>query len=267
MPFRGCRHGFRHACSIVAEAESRPNILFCISDDPIVAPTRYRQGQAVPQTGDPRALGEEAPWDYYPYYGKQITPDWKVESRPASKAPSVPVVAVGPVGACDTEAHETPRDAEMDYPTYACQADDLVISRSVYHEKLQGFWLGECIANWTGLRTEGVKKTGPFFTDKGWGTYQGRNNQKIEFVLVEEGDVWGADDDTDIEYIYQSILDENNTSVATPEQIRDGWLRHIKHEEQNYLWVSNETALHLMIDGMLPPAYKPAGTQPALRPD
>ncbi len=99
-----------------------------------------------------------------------------------------------------------------------------------------------------------MKKTGPFFTDKGWGTHQGRNNQKIEFVLVEEGDVWGADDDTDIEYIYQSILDRNNTSVATPEQIRDGWLGHIKHEEQNYLWVSNEAALNLMIDGMLPPA-------------
>ena len=35
--------------------------------------------------------------------------------------------------------------------------------------------------------------------------------------------------------------------------IRDGWLKHIKHEEQNYLWVSNEKALHLMIDGLAPP--------------
>lgn len=127
------------------------------------------------------------------------------------------------------------------------------ISRSTYAEKMQRFWLGQCIANWTGLRTEGLKKTAPFFTDKAWGTNLGRKNQKIEFVLIEEGDVWGADDDTDIEYIYQSILDENNTSVLTPEQIRDGWLTHIKHEEPNYLWVSNETALHLMIDGMLPP--------------
>ncbi|MEX0321712.1 MAG: ADP-ribosylglycohydrolase family protein [Puniceicoccaceae bacterium] len=130
---------------------------------------------------------------------------------------------------------------------------ELRISRVEYHEKLQGFWLGECIANWTGLRTEGVKKTAPFFTDKAWGTNQGRKQQQIEFVLVEEGDVWGADDDTDIEYIYQEILLSNKTSMATPQQIREGWLRHIKTEEQNYLWVSNERALHLMADGMLPP--------------
>jgi len=130
---------------------------------------------------------------------------------------------------------------------------DLEISRAEYNEKLQGFWLGQCIANWTGLTSEGVKKTAPFFTDMDWGTNQGKKNKKIEFVLVEEDDVWGADDDTDIEYIFQEILLDNATSIATPEQIREGWLKHIKHEEQNYLWVSNEKALHLMIDGMLPP--------------
>ncbi len=148
---------------------------------------------------------------------------------------------------------DVPADPELKYPEYACQEDDLVLSRSVYQEKLEGFWLGQCIANWTGLRTEGVKKTAPFLTDKGWGTNQGRKKEKIEFVLVEEGEVWGADDDTDIEYIYQSILNENNVSIATPDQIRDGWLRHIKREENNFLWVSNERALHLMIDGMKPP--------------
>ena len=34
---------------------------------------------------------------------------------------------------------------------------------------------------------------------------------------MEEGDVWGTDDDTDIEYIFQEILDGNNLSVATPD--------------------------------------------------
>ncbi len=72
-------------------------------------------------------------------------------------------------GTFGLEAQEIPRDPEVEYPKYSCQADDLVISRSTYHEKLQGFWLGECVANWTGLRTEGVKKTAPFFTDKSWG--------------------------------------------------------------------------------------------------
>jgi hypothetical protein len=131
--------------------------------------------------------------------------------------------------------------------------EQLVFSRTDYHNTLQGFWLGECIANWTGLRTEGQRKVAPFYTDNAWGKNMGRKKSKIEFVLVEEGDVWGADDDTDIEYIYQEILLSNKTSMATPEQIRDGWLRHIKTEEQNYLWVSNEKALHLMVDGMLPP--------------
>ncbi len=132
---------------------------------------------------------------------------------------------------------------------------DLEISRAEYHEKLQGFWLGQCIANWTGLTTEGVKKTQPFYTDKDWGTNQGKKNKMIEFVLVEEGDVWGADDDTDIEYIFQEILLANKTSIATPEQIREGWLRHIKTDDmkKNFLWVSNQKALDLMIEGMLPP--------------
>jgi hypothetical protein len=35
------------------------------------------------------------------------------------------------------------------------------ISRVEYHEKLQGFWLGQCIANWTGLMTENQKTTPP----------------------------------------------------------------------------------------------------------
>jgi hypothetical protein len=148
---------------------------------------------------------------------------------------------------------------------------DLEISRAKYHEKLKGFWLGQCIANLTGITTEALIKEQPFLTDTDWGTNQGREDVKIEFVLLEEGDilrtsvknravwknhirgVWGADDDTDIEYIYQELLLDNDTSILAPEQIRDGWLRHIKHEEPNDLWVSNEKALHLMMEGMLPP--------------
>jgi hypothetical protein len=129
------------------------------------------------------------------------------------------------------------------------------ISRSDYAEKLEGFWLGQCIANWTGLVTEGVRKKAPFYTDQDWGTNKGRKNKTIEFVLVEAGKVWGSDDDTDIEYIFQEILFTNKTSIATPEQIRDGWLSHIRTDDmkKNFLWVSNQKALELMIDGMLPP--------------
>lgn len=31
------------------------------------------------QTGDPRALGRPAPWDYYPYYGRKVNEDWEVD--------------------------------------------------------------------------------------------------------------------------------------------------------------------------------------------
>jgi len=34
------------------------------------------------ETGDPRALGEDAPWDFYPYYGQRRNDDWYVEKRP-----------------------------------------------------------------------------------------------------------------------------------------------------------------------------------------
>ena len=38
----------------------------------------------------------------------------------------------------------------------------------------------------------------------------------------------------------------------TDDQIRNGWLKHIKNE-QNYLWVSNQKAFDLMNSGILPP--------------
>ena len=37
---------------------------------------RYTQ-----ETGDPRALGKDAPWDYYPYYGLKRNQDWTVAGR------------------------------------------------------------------------------------------------------------------------------------------------------------------------------------------
>ena len=50
------------------------------------------------------------------------------------------------------------------------------ISRADYANKLYGFWLGECIANWTGLVTEmdkignvGEPKTGNLYTRNNWG--------------------------------------------------------------------------------------------------
>lgn len=144
------------------------------------------------------------------------------------------------------------------------------ISRDQYKDQLYGFWLGQCIANWTGLVTEmdkigniGELKTGDFYTRKDWGRAdrpsiwsEGEPSElssTIDFVLRDTEEIWGADDDTDIEYIYQYLLYTHQNSLLTPKQIRNGWLKHIKSEEENYLWVSNQKAFDLMKAGVLPP--------------
>jgi hypothetical protein len=160
-------------------------------------------------------------------------------------------------------------DANLSYKTYSPSPSDKIISRSEYVDKLYGFWLAQCIANWTGLVTEmdkigniGDIKTGEFYTRDDWGQPDNPNiwsdkpsdlSPTIDFVFEEPGGVWGADDDTDIEYIYQHLLYSNQTTMLTGEQIRDGWLKHILAEEENYLWVSNQTAFDLMREGLVPP--------------
>jgi len=95
-------------------------------------------------------------------------------------------------------------------------------------EQLQGFWLGQCIANWTGLITEMDKIEHPFYTDANWrgpdqpniwGNYVPSSNNIIDYYFVDKGNVWSADDDTDIEYMYQYLLDYHNVSILSPEQI------------------------------------------------
>ena len=141
------------------------------------------------------------------------------------------------------------------------------IDKDQYSNKLQGFWLGQSIANWTGLITEmdkignvGKIKTGDFYTRENWGNKDEPNiwspkseYDVIDFVLKENNEVWGSDDDTDIEYMYQELLYHNNDIILSPENIRDGWLKHIKKKEENFLWVSNQKAFDLMNDGILPP--------------
>jgi ADP-ribosylglycohydrolase len=163
------------------------------------------------------------------------------------------------------------KDSKNSYINYIPKHSDKIISRSTYLNQLYGFWLGQCIANWTGLVTEmdkigniGDIKTGDFYTRDAWGKpdkpsiwgegIPSNLSKNIDFVFVNEDSIWGADDDTDIEFMYQHLLYTNNTSVLTGEQIKEGWLKHIKHDEENYLWVANQKALDLMIDGFVPPA-------------
>lgn len=158
----------------------------------------------------------------------------------------------------------------MEYVSYAQKETDKIISRSDYANRLYGFWLGQCIANWTGLVTEmdkigniGGIKTGPFYTREDWGKpdqpsiwgegLPSELSENIDFVFRGEDEIWGADDDTDIEYMYQYLLYANQTSMLSGKQIKEGWLKHIKHEEENYLWVANQKALDMMLNGAVPP--------------
>lgn len=153
------------------------------------------------------------------------------------------------------------------------QTNNTIVSRLDYINKFHGFWLGQSIANWTGLITEGDRTDAPFYTDNDWsghltpivtGAYS-NNATALSYVFVNGNRAWGSDDDTDIEYMYLHLLDEHKSTILTAEQIRDGWLKHIYSNEdappysinmvkENFLWVSNESAYYLMKDhGLLPP--------------
>ena len=153
---------------------------------------------------------------------------------------------------------------------YVPKKTDLKISRSDYYNKFYGFWLGQCIANWTGLVTEmdkigniGNIKTGNFYTRDDWEGIDQPNiwskkpfkidsSKTIDFVFKNTNEIWGSDDDTDIEYMYQHLT-LNNSNILTASEIREGWLKHISSKEENYLWVSNQRAYELMERGILPP--------------
>ncbi|MEP3210480.1 MAG: ADP-ribosylglycohydrolase family protein [Maribacter sp.] len=124
----------------------------------------------------------------------------------------------------------------------AIHTDTLLLSRTAYKDKLMGFWLGSCIGNWTGLPTENRRTDFPFFTDQDFDTEQ--------FDYVLDQDPWGADDDTDIEYVYQHAMVTNGHYMLSGEQISNAWQDHIGLP---LLWVSNLSALGQMQNGAVPP--------------
>ena len=160
----------------------------------------------------------------------------------------------------------------------ACDANETPIS-DVRSDQWQGFWLGQSIGNWTGLVTEmdkigGDGEHGRFYTREDWGMPDrpaiwsetpSDISSSIDFVLRGPIEIWGADDDTDIEYLYLWTLYHQQVAKLTPLQIREAWIRHIYDESQptpygkdqlgyqNFLWVSNQSAHTLMLEGQLPP--------------
>ncbi len=110
-------------------------------------------------------------------------------------------------------------------------------------------WMGECIANWTGLKTEGRTTTAPFLTDADWGTSPYPFAPWVTLDLYLWGNPWGADDDTDIEYVYLHALHTGAINRLTPDLIAQQWTDHVN----SYIWVSNAAARTLMAEGVRPP--------------
>jgi hypothetical protein len=161
--------------------------------------------------------------------------------------------------------------------------DDTVLS-----DRWQGFWLGQSIGNWTGLVTEmdkvgGQGRQGEFYTQQDWtgldepaiwSDKPSEISDTIDFILRRPGEVWGADDDTDIEYMYLWTMHRFGKAKLTPHEIQEAWLQHIYDEKkptpfgadesgyQNYLWVSNQTAHELMLKGVVPPQTSAPSNNP-----
>lgn len=136
-------------------------------------------------------------------------------------------------------------------PSTPAGAQPVTIDESVYVDRLRAMWLAECIANWTGLKTEACRQQAPFLTDADWNTAV--CNGWLDFNTASNP--WGADDDTDIEYVYLHALanaprpDSRAATTLSPAEIRDAWVAHINRS----IWVSNARARALFNRGMLPP--------------
>jgi hypothetical protein len=140
---------------------------------------------------------------------------------------------------CEADIDEAGNVTMTDFAQLAAKWGWRVIGRADYADRLRALWLAECIANWTGIQTEGDRTSPPFYTDVDWASFG--------FVLGQ--DPWYADDDTDIEYVYCHLMDKHGTYMLGAEQIADGWMEHIN----SYIWVSDERARWLMNYGYVPP--------------
>lgn len=81
------------------------------------------------------------------------------------------------LAACGKKVNpEAEINPDFTYRNFTPSGKVITVSRKQYTDKLYGFWLGQCIANWTGLVTEmdkigniGEIQTGDFYTRKDWG--------------------------------------------------------------------------------------------------
>lgn len=172
-------------------------------------------------------------------------------------------LSVACAGGCDSATNAGPpqeatpsRELEPTGSLVARCFADTTWTADEYRDHARGLWLAESLANWTGLLTESERRDAPFFTDADWGTNQGRlvegsANGTITFNVL---DPWGADDDTDLEFMYLDAIAHADSALLSPLAIRAAWRAHV--EPDSYVWVSNRAARALFdrTPTVLPPS-------------
>jgi ADP-ribosylglycohydrolase len=109
-------------------------------------------------------------------------------------------------------------------------------------DKIAGAWIGQMVGNIYGLPHENkhIEEPGnqadfPYGYSKNIAKLQQHNGAF-------------SDDDTDVEYLYLTLM-EKYGSEPTYEQMREGWMYHIRDR----VWLANRAALGLMHHGFTPP--------------
>ncbi|MBQ8839486.1 MAG: ADP-ribosylglycohydrolase family protein [Bacteroidales bacterium] len=113
------------------------------------------------------------------------------------------------------------------------------ISETELRDRIAGAWLGQMVGNIYGLEYENdfvdQPGEGPFTWEKGM-----RKMTEVDGAF--------SDDDTDVEYMYLTLMEKYGV-VPTYEQIREGWMYHIRDR----VWLANRATLGLMHYGLTPP--------------
>jgi len=115
------------------------------------------------------------------------------------------------------------------------------IACDTLRDKIAGAWLGQMVGNIYGLAYENkfVDHPGP----ETWPYDYTKSLTKMKTV-----DGAFSDDDTDVEYLYLLMMEKYGVT-PTYEQIREGWMYHIRDR----VWLANRAALGLMHHGFTPP--------------
>ena len=109
------------------------------------------------------------------------------------------------LSACKTETKKKDK-----IKTNSIQEEEVYIriSRDKFKNQLYGFWLGQCIANWTGLVTEmdkigniGEIKTGDFYTRKDWGK-------------PDQPSIWGEGTPSDLSPTIDFVFKNTNEIIS-----------------------------------------------------